>query len=62
MSLEELDELLRDAADRESRLSEWEYGFIRDTAERRLTYGDATRISEKQEAILQRIAGKVYGT
>jgi hypothetical protein len=62
VELDELDELLRDAVERESRLTEWEYEFVKSTVLRRNRYGDETRISEKQEAVLRRIEKKVYGT
>jgi hypothetical protein len=40
-------------------LSEWEQGFISSTDERYKLYKDATRLSEKQWGVIDRIYDKV---
>lgn len=40
-------------------LSEWEQGFLTSTDERFKQYGDGTRFSDKQWAVIERIYEKV---
>lgn len=42
-----------------SEITEWEQGFITDQAERYAQYGDNTRFSDKQWAIIDRVYDKV---
>lgn len=40
-------------------LTDWEQGFLESLSDRIEQYGDRTRISEKQWAIIERIEGKL---
>jgi hypothetical protein len=53
-------EIILDARGSE-RLTDWESDFIDDLYERVHRYGDATLVSEKQMAIVDRIERKLYG-
>lgn len=62
MDEEEFDRLeliLNGAKEHEGELSDWERGFVQDTLERIEKYGQRTRVSEKQWAVLNRIYGKL---
>lgn len=54
-----LDDLLTQAEEHESRLTEWERAFAADFSERSAQYGDNLFVSAKQRAILVRIEGKI---
>jgi len=56
MDLRRLDWILTKAQDAD--LTDWEAAFIDDLIERRERLGDAIRISERQEEVLERIAAK----
>ena len=55
-----LQEILNDA-ESTSRLTSWEQDFIDDLRDRVLTYGKRTRVSPKQQEIIDRIEKKLYG-
>ena len=55
----ELMELLRDANEC-PRLSEWEEDFIASIQKKLDPYGERATLSDKQEAVLERIEKKVY--
>ena len=57
----ELVELLKDAESR-ARLNGWEEGFLSGMRDKLLRYGRAVTVSEKQDASLDKIREKVYGT
>ena len=57
--LDRLELIINGAMEYESELTDWERGFIQDTAERLEKYGDRTRVSEKQWGVLNRIYGKL---
>ena len=57
MDLKRLDWVLCKAQDATT-LTEWEDKFLNDFIERRERQGDAIKVSEKQEEILERIAEK----
>lgn len=44
------------------RVTDWEYTFCAETLARIELYNMATRISEKQEAVLKKIEEKIYAT
>lgn len=56
MDLDRLDWILTKA--QETELTEWEETFVADLTERRERFGNAIRISNRQEAALERIAEK----
>lgn len=57
MDLKRLDWVLTKAQD-STTLTLWETCFINDLIERRERFGDRIIISERQEEVLERIAGK----
>lgn len=57
--LERVREILKDA-ESSTRLSDWEQSFLDDLRDRVLRYGDATLVSDKQGAIIDRIERKLY--
>ena len=57
MDIKRLDWILSKAQSATT-LTEWESGFVDDLTDRRERQGDRITISEKQEEILERIAGK----
>lgn len=56
--VELLEEVLGRVADFPDQLSEWEKSFMTDFEEKLKKYGAATRVSDKQLNILQRIKDK----
>jgi hypothetical protein len=52
-------EILKDA-ESSTRLSDWEQNFLDDLRDRVLRYGDATRMSDKQMAVIDRIEQRLY--
>ena len=53
-------EILDKIEEDEGPLNDWEKGFMADQRERWEEYGDQTRMSDKQWAIIHKVA-KVYG-
>jgi hypothetical protein len=58
--LDDLTRMLQSAQDCDS-LSDWEIGFVEDMLDRVIQYGKRTRVSERQQEILDRIQTKVDG-
>jgi hypothetical protein len=58
---ERVHDILHDAELHATRLTDWEQEFAEDMLERVRRYGDVTHVSEKQMAIIDRIARKIYG-
>jgi hypothetical protein len=58
-AMDQLELILNGAKEHEGELSDWERGFIQDTAERLEKYGDRVRVSDKQWAVLNRIWEKL---
>lgn len=54
-----IDELIEAAKDQPSLLSQWENDFMQGMIESREKYGNGMRISEKQWAVLDKIAVKL---
>ena len=56
---DELDALLSRAVQNDDKLSQWESDFVGDLAKRLELYGQALRVSVKQQDILDRIKKKL---
>lgn len=54
-----LEMVIEGAKERFDELTDWEQGFLVSTEERYKEYGDNTRFSEKQWAVIERIYDKV---
>lgn len=52
-------EILKDA-ESSTRFSDWEQSFLDDLRDRVLRYGDATRVSDRQMAVIDRIEQRLY--
>lgn len=57
----EVNTVLRSAVENGDMLSGWENDFVSDLIERVEQYGERTRISEKQQEIIDRIRDKLNG-
>ena len=65
ITIEELDkylELIEETEAHPDRLTDWEINFLPSIKEVLLIYKESSNISEKQEAILERIEKKMYAT
>lgn len=56
---EQLDKLMSRAIDNDHLLSDWENAFVSDFVERLEQYGTSLRVSDKQQAIFDRIDEKL---
>lgn len=56
---QQLDKLLKAAVENENELSEWEQGFVSEWCDKIETYSTRVRITDKQQAVLDRIEGKL---
>jgi hypothetical protein len=54
-----LERVFEEAEDNPDELTEWEQEFLESLSERIEQYGDRTRISVKQWAVIERIEGKL---
>jgi hypothetical protein len=57
--LASIDKLLKQCLDNDEKLSEWEYEFVCDMAQKVEHYGTDMRISDKQQEIFDRLDHKV---
>lgn len=57
--LKELDQLIAAGVDADDILSEWEQGFISEWADKLETYQTNLRVSDKQQAIFDRLRVKL---
>ena len=55
----ELDELLKAAVENEDELSDWENAFVSEWIDKLAVYQTNVRISDKQQAVLDRIEDKL---
>ena len=60
--IEEITEMAIISLTYPERLSKWENDFLFDMVDKAMRYDTETRLSERQDEILQRIEKKIYST
>lgn len=59
--LDRVKDVLETAVENQDQLSDWECGFVDDMLERVVQYGKATRLTERQMEIIDRIEQTLSG-